>query len=150
LAYEKIGYTQDAIVDLKKIIQLDPANSISYNFLGYLYAEKNIELEESLKLIKKAIDIEPDNPAYQDSFGWVLFRFGKFEESLHHLQLARQLMEEKKEEDPTVYDHLGDVLIKMNDINSAKENYEKAEVLFKEKSEKEKIKEKIKIIEKIK
>ena len=150
LAYEKIGYTQDAIIDLKKIIQLDPANSISYNFLGYLYAEKNIELEESLKLIKKAIDIEPDNPAYQDSFGWVLFRFGKFEESLHHLQLARQLMEEKKEEDPTVYDHLGDVLIKMNDINSAKENYEKAEVLFKEKSEKEKIKEKIKIIEKIK
>ena len=59
-------------------------------------------------------------------------------------------MEEKKEEDPTVYDHLGDVLIKMNDINSAKENYEKAEVLFKEKSEKEKIKEKIKTIEKIK
>ncbi len=150
LAYEKIGYSQDAIIDLKKIINLDPANSISYNFLGYIYAEKNIELEESLKLIKKAIDIEPDNPAYQDSLGWVLYRFGKYEESLHHLQLARQLMEEKKEEDPTVYDHLGDVLTKMNDINSAKENYEKAESLFKEKGEKDKVKDKIKILEKVK
>jgi Tfp pilus assembly protein PilF len=148
MAYEKIGYTQDTIVDLKKIIELDPSNSVSYNFLGYLYAEKNIELEESLKLIKKAIDIEPDNPAYQDSFGWVLYRYGKYEESLHHLQLARQMMEEKKEEDPTVYDHLGDVLLKMNDINSARESYEKAENLFKEKTEKDKIKDKLKKLDK--
>ena len=150
MAYEKIGYTQDTIVDLKKIIQMDPANSISYNFLGYLYAEKNIELEESLKLIKKAIDIEPDNPAYQDSLGWVLYKYGKYEESLHHLQLARQLMEEKKEEDPTVYDHLGDVLLKMNDLNSARESYEKAEGLFKEKNDKDKMKEKLKKLEKSK
>ena len=148
MAYEKIGYTQDTIVDLKKIIELDPSNSVSYNFLGYLYAEKNIELEESLKLIKKAIDIEPDNPAYQDSFGWVLYRYGKYEESLHHLQLARQMMEEKKEEDPTVYDHLGDVLLKMNNINSARESYEKAENLFKEKTEKDKIKDKLKKLDK--
>lgn len=147
MAYEKIGYTQDTIVDLKKIIQIDPSNSLSYNFLGYLYAEKNIELEESLKLIRKAIDIEPDNPAYRDSLGWVLYRYGKYEESLHHLQLARQLMEEKKEEDPTVYDHLGDVLLKMNDLNSARESYEKAENLFKEKNEKDKMKEKIKKLE---
>jgi predicted negative regulator of RcsB-dependent stress response len=58
------------------------------------------------------------------------------------------MMEEKKEEDPTVYDHLGDVLLKMNDINSARESYEKAENLFKEKVEKDKIKDKIKKLEK--
>ena len=47
-----------------------------------------------------------------------------------------------------MYDHLGDVLLKMNDINSARESYEKAENLFKEKVEKDKIKDKIKKLEK--
>jgi predicted negative regulator of RcsB-dependent stress response len=47
-----------------------------------------------------------------------------------------------------VYDHLGDVLLKMNNINSARESYEKAENLFKEKTEKDKIKDKLKKLDK--
>ncbi|MCP5511628.1 MAG: tetratricopeptide repeat protein [Leptospiraceae bacterium] len=147
-AYEKIGYMEDTIVDLKKIMELDPGNSLSYNYLGYLYAEKNIELEESLKLIRKALDLEPDNAAYQDSLGWVYYRFEKYEEALHHLQLARQLMEEKKEEDPTVYDHLGDVHLKLNEANSARENWDRAILLFKDKKDQMKVKEKLKKLNK--
>jgi tetratricopeptide (TPR) repeat protein len=147
-SYEKIGYMEDTIYDLKKLIEIDSSNSVAYNFLGYLYAEKNIELEESQRLIQKALDLEPDNAAYQDSLGWVYYKIGKFEEALHHLILARQLMEEKKEEDPTVYDHLGDVFLKNGNLESARENWELAMKLYKNKEDSLKVKEKIKKIEK--
>ncbi|MCB1179081.1 MAG: tetratricopeptide repeat protein [Leptospiraceae bacterium] len=143
-SYEKLGYIEETRKDLLRSIDLEPNSAIAHNFLGYLYAEKEIELDESLKLIRKAIDLEPDNAAYQDSLGWVMYRLGKYEESIHHLQLAKQLMEEKEEVDGVIYDHLGDVYFKMNDIPSARENWEKAEKLIEEKDEKKKVAEKLK------
>jgi tetratricopeptide (TPR) repeat protein len=115
-----------------------------------MFAEKNIELEESLRLIRKAIDLEPDNPAYQDSLGWILFRFGKHEEALHHLQLAEELMEEKKEKDAVVYDHLGDVYFKLNDLPNARASWQKALEIDSQEVDKVKIKEKILNLENIK
>jgi tetratricopeptide (TPR) repeat protein len=143
-SYEKLGYIEETRKDLLISIDLDKNSAISHNFLGYLYAEKEIELNESLKLIQRAIDLEPDNAAYQDSLGWVMYRMGKYEEAMHHLQLARQLMEEKNEEDSVIYDHLGDVYIKLNDPASARENWSKAESIMQDPKEKKKVQEKIK------
>jgi tetratricopeptide (TPR) repeat protein len=150
ISYEKLGYIQETEIDLRKSIELDPNFAPAYNFLGYMFAEKNIELEESLRLIRKAIDLEPDNPAYQDSLGWILFRFGKHEEALHHLQLAEELMEEKKEKDAVVYDHLGDVYFKLNDLPNARASWQKALEIDSQEVDKVKIKEKILNLENIK
>ncbi|MCX7999075.1 MAG: tetratricopeptide repeat protein, partial [Leptospiraceae bacterium] len=125
-SYEKLGYISEVQKDIQKCWSLNPNFSQAYNFLGYLYAEKNIELEESFKLIKKAIELEPDNPAFQDSLGWVYYQKGNLEEALHHLQLAVELMEEKNEKDGVVYDHIGDVYFKLGDLQTARDYWEKA------------------------
>ena len=143
-AYEKNKQIKETIQDLKKSIELDDKNAATYNYLGYLYVENNMELTEALIFIKKAVELEPDNGAFQDSLGWVLFKMEKLKESLHHLNLAVQIMLDKKEDDPVVYDHLGDLFYKLNDMDNANENWKKSVEIQNSPAEKEKILQKIK------
>ncbi len=143
-AFEKNKQIKETIQDLKKSIELDNTNAATYNYLGYLYTENNMELTEAYDFIKKAVELEPDNGAYQDSLGWILFKMEKLKESLHHLNLAVQIMMDKKEDDPVVYDHLGDLFYKLNDIDNANENWKKSVEMQSSQTEKEKILQKIK------
>jgi predicted Zn-dependent protease len=71
-----------------------------------MWAEKNVNLEPALDYIRHALDFEPDNGAYLDTLGWVLFKQGKYGAALENIQNARALMPH----DPTIQEHLGDVL----------------------------------------
>ena len=45
----------DAAVDtFKRIIKLDPNNADAYNYIGYMYAERGIRLDEALVLYQKS------------------------------------------------------------------------------------------------
>jgi tetratricopeptide (TPR) repeat protein len=145
-SFEKNNQLKETIQDLKKSIELDNTNAATYNYLGYLYTENNMELSEAYDCIKKAVELEPDNGAYQDSLGWILFKMEKLKESLHHLNLAVQIMLDKKEDDPVVYDHLGDLFYKLNDMDNANENWKKSVEIQSSPTEKEKILQKIKKI----
>jgi tetratricopeptide (TPR) repeat protein len=85
-----------------------------------MYAERNIRLEEAQQLISKALDIDPDNGAYQDSLGWVYYRLNKLEQAADQLRLAV----DKVGKDPTVHDHLGDVYFKQGKIREAIQQWE--------------------------
>lgn len=95
--------------DLKRFIEIDPGNPIAYNYLGYYLSEKGIRLNESLLLVQRAVELAPDNEAYQDSLGWIFFKLGNHDEALLHLQLAYQILKDKGEEDPVILEHIGDV-----------------------------------------
>lgn len=78
----------------KKLIQQDPENPVSRNNLGYFYATYNIKLDQAYKHCVKAVEIDPENPYFLDSLGWVCFRMGKLDESLKHLTKARKINSE--------------------------------------------------------
>lgn len=109
-ACERRGDFDKAVALFRKSIELDPKNDSAFNYLGYMWADKGINLDEAHEYIKKALEIEPDNGAYLDSLGWVLFKLGRTEEALPPLRRAAELV---KEEDPVVFDHLADVLLKL-------------------------------------
>ena len=58
---------------------------------------------------------EPDNGAYVDSLGWVLFKLGRYEEALPHLRRAADLMKD----DAVPLDHLADTLLKLGKRDEA-------------------------------
>ncbi|MEM1081434.1 MAG: tetratricopeptide repeat protein, partial [Pseudomonadota bacterium] len=74
--------------DLRVIIQRDSQNAIALNALGYTLADRTDRQGEALRLIERALVLEPDNPAIQDSMGWVLFRLGQSEQALPYLERA--------------------------------------------------------------
>ncbi len=103
----------------RQALDLDPANAMTLNYLGYMFADRGVRLPEALKLIRKAVDAEPMNGAYLDSLGWVYFKMGDYELSEDNLRQAV----ERDQTDPTVHEHMGDLYEKTGRIRQAAEQW---------------------------
>jgi tetratricopeptide (TPR) repeat protein len=104
----------------RQALELDPANAMTLNYLGYMLADKNTRLPEALTMIHKAVELEPMNGAYLDSLGWVYFRLGEYELSEENLRQAV----DRDQADPTVHEHLGDLYEKTGRIRQAAAQWE--------------------------
>ncbi len=104
-----------AEAEFRQVLKLNPENSSALNYLGYMLADRNVRLQEALDMIKKAVDMEPNNGAFLDSLGWVYFRLNRLDEAAE--QLRRSL--DRGSRDPTVHEHLGDVYSGMNNLKDA-------------------------------
>ncbi|MFK8068010.1 MAG: tetratricopeptide repeat protein [Gammaproteobacteria bacterium] len=113
---EKMGRLDLFEKDLKLIIKHNPNNADVLNALGYTLADRTDRYAEAHDLIKKALDLSPDNFYILDSMGWVLYRLGKLEESVKYLRKAKEL-----NDDPEVSAHLGEVLWVKGDKKEARE-----------------------------
>lgn len=108
-AAERAGQYGLAAQMLQRSIRMDPDNAArARNYLGYMWADRNENLDEAETLIRQALEAEPDNGAYIDSLGWVLYRKGQFEEALDLLLRAAEKIEQP---DPVIYDHIGDAYL---------------------------------------
>jgi tetratricopeptide (TPR) repeat protein len=127
---------------LRRILQDHPDDATAHNDLGYLMADQGRNLPEAEDLVRKAISIDrrkktqeahvgpdddQDNAAYVDSLGWVLFRRGQLREALEELQRAATLQDG---DDPVIWDHLGDVYLRLDNFAKARESWSKAVSLY--------------------
>jgi tetratricopeptide (TPR) repeat protein len=103
---EQAGLVDKAATLLQRSIELDPSKAAqAYNYLGFMWVDRNMNLDEAGSMIKKALDIEPENGAYLDSLGWYYFKKGDFARALTELLHAADLINPP---DPVVYEHIGD------------------------------------------
>lgn len=122
-ASERHGDYQQAETLLEKALALQPDFHEAQNYLGYMWADRGVNLDRARDLIEQALKAEPANDAYLDSMGWVLFRLGKPKEALAYLVKAAELTEKP---DATVHDHLGDVYSALGEIEKAREAWNKS------------------------
>ena len=123
-AAEKAGDTLKAADLLKRAISLDPLNSAeACNYLGYMWADRNENLDEAERLILQAVGLDPYNGAYMDSLGWVWLRQGKFSKALTELMRAAEAI---KKPDPVVFEHIGDAHEKLGRTADALHYWHKA------------------------
>ena len=121
---EQAGLYEKAADLFRKAIAMDPANSAdACNYLGYMWVEQNLHLDEAEAMIKRAVQSEPNNGAFLDSLGWLEYRQGKFDQALTDLLRAAKNM---TRDDPVVFDHLGDTYLKLQRVPQAMEAWQKA------------------------
>ena len=126
-AAQEAGLYDKAAELFHKAIAMDPANAAEpYNYLGYMWAEQNSHLDEAEDAIKRALQLDPENGAYLDSMAWVEYRQGKYDQALENLKRA---VENLPREDAVVFEHLGDVYLKLNRVSQALESWQKAKTL---------------------
>ncbi|MCC6262821.1 MAG: tetratricopeptide repeat protein [Bryobacterales bacterium] len=113
--YERQKDFEKAEAEFRKVLARNPENASALNYLGYMLADRNVRLEESFQMIKKAVDLDPGNAAYLDSLGWIYYRMGK----LHEAELALKQALQRMSKDPTIHDHLGDVYFEQGDLRRA-------------------------------
>ena len=105
IAHERSKQWPLAEADFKKALELFPDQPLVLNYLGYSWVDQNVNLEEGLRLLRRAVQLRPDDGYIIDSLGWAHYRMGRFEEALRELERAIEL----KPGDPVINDHLGDV-----------------------------------------
>jgi tetratricopeptide (TPR) repeat protein len=120
--YEHEKKYEEAEAEFKKVLAANPQSAVTLNYLGYMNADRGVQLEESLNYIKLAVSLDPTNGAYLDSLGWVYFKLGKYDLAEENLNKASLRMGS----DPTVQDHLGDLFQKTGRLRLAAAHWERA------------------------
>ncbi len=136
VSYERLGQWPKAEADLKRALELKADQPLVLNYLGYSWVDQGQKLDEAMRLIKKAVELKPDDGYFVDSLGWAYYRLGKFDEATKHLERAVEL----RPDDPVINDHLGDAYWRVGRRLEARYQWSQALTLEPEPEDAEKIK----------
>jgi tetratricopeptide (TPR) repeat protein len=102
--YERAKQWSKAEPDLKEALNLYPEQPMVLNYLGYSWVDQGVHLDEAFKMLRRAVELEPEDGYIVDSLGWAYYKLGRYDEAVKYLERAVDL----KPGDPTINDHLGD------------------------------------------
>jgi tetratricopeptide (TPR) repeat protein len=140
ICYERSKQWPLAEADLKMALSLFPDQPHVLNYLGYSWVDQGINLDEGMRMIRRAVEQRPDDGYIVDSLGWAYYRLGNYEEAVKHLERAVEL----KPDDPTINDHLGDGYWRIGRVLEARFQWSHAKDLKPEPDELVKIEQKLK------
>ncbi|GAB1581243.1 tetratricopeptide repeat protein [Phyllobacterium phragmitis] len=104
IAYERLKEWDKAEPNFREALKLFPDQPQVLNYLGYSWVDMNMNLDEALDMIRKAVELRPQDGYIVDSLGWAYYRLGRYDEAVTELEKAVKL----RPEDATINDHLGD------------------------------------------
>ena len=139
VVYDKMERKDDSIAAMQRVIEINADHANALNYLGYTYADLGKNLDEAEALVRRALELRPDDGYITDSLGWVFYKKGNYEEALKWLLKASELVPD----DPIINEHVGDAYLKLNDKANALIYYLKSLSLREEDSERRKIQPKI-------
>ena len=120
--YERQKKYDLAEQQFRKVLAANPLNAAACNYLGYMLADRGVRLDESVKYIQKAVELEPNNGAYLDSLGWAYYKMSRYDLARPHLEKAARLIST----DPTIQEHLGHLYLRLGRERDAEEAWERA------------------------
>ncbi|HEV8132334.1 MAG TPA: tetratricopeptide repeat protein [Acidobacteriota bacterium] len=143
--YEREKKNEKAEEVFRKLLQKNTENANVLNYLGYMWADRGENLQQALEYIQKAVELDPFNGAYLDSLGWAQFKLNDLKGAEANLNKAAKIVRN----DPTIHEHLGDLYERLGNYPEALQAYRLSLTYSTEPKEAEKIREKIKKLDKL-
>ena len=109
-SYERLGNYEKADEDMLNSLKINPDDAYVLNYLAYSWLERDYKIDEAFQMLEKAYSEKSNDPYIIDSIGWAYYLIDNYVEAEKYLKRAVELMPE----DPTVNDHYGDILWKLN------------------------------------
>ena len=109
-SYERSGDYKRADKDLLKSLEINADDAYVLNYLAYSWLEREYKIDIALGMLEKAYAVRSNDPYIIDSIGWAYFLVNQYEKAENFLKRAVELMPQ----DPTVNDHYGDILWKLD------------------------------------
>jgi tetratricopeptide (TPR) repeat protein len=122
LAYNGLKKYEKADDIYERALKLDPYNVLVLNNYAYNLAERGVNLDKAYAMAKVAIEREPNSASYLDTFGWVCYKMGKYQEAKNYIEKAVTISGSSA----VLMEHLGDVYDALKDYKNAKKYWEKA------------------------
>jgi len=128
MLYEQMKNHLQAEQVMINILQQDPDHILTNNSLGYIWANRGVNLIDSKAMIEKALASNPQSAAFRDSLGWVYYKLGQFKQAERELKLASNT---EGGSNAIIFDHLGDVQFRLGQHDDAERSWGRALELFK-------------------
>lgn len=122
IALERAKQWPRAEADFRKALELSPDQAYVLNYLGYSWIDQGINLDEGMRMLKRANQLRPDDGAITDSVGWAYYRLGDYPRAVEWLEKAIEL----KADDATIVEHLGDAYWQVGRRREARFQWERA------------------------
>jgi len=120
--YDKLNEWDKAEKSLLKAIELRPRFPDALNYLGYSYINRDLAVDKGIQLVKKALSLVPDSPAYIDSLAWGYFKKGDYQKALELIEKAYRMLPD----DPVLNEHYAEILEALGRKKEALKYYKKA------------------------
>lgn len=137
--YEKQKKYNEAEKAFRRALELQKDDPQVLNYLGYMYADRGVHLEEAESMVGKAVKSDPTNGAYLDSLGWVYFKQNRLNLAEEYLKKAIIFVNS----DSSIHDHMGDLYFKTKRYDDARNEWNKSIQLSTEQDETDKVKKKL-------
>jgi tetratricopeptide (TPR) repeat protein len=121
--YHALKNAEESDKAYDRSLELKYDNPYVLNNYAYYLSVRNTNLYKAEVMAKKAVELDPVNASFQDTYGWVLYRLGRFDEAKTWVAKA---LEEKGGPSAEVMEHYGDILFHLGEIGKAVEYWEKA------------------------
>ena len=125
MALESAGQRTEGLNVALAMLERDPHDPVVLNFVGYVWADQGQHLDEAQAMIEEALRQKPEDGYILDSLAWVLYRRQRSQEAFGYLHRAL----EYNSDDPTINEHMGDILKSLGRNEEALDYYLKASVL---------------------
>lgn len=122
IALERAKLWPRAEADFLRALELKPDQPLVLNYLGYSWVDQRRNYERALSMIERAVDLRPRDGYIVDSFGWVLYRLGRYVKAVKQLERAVEL----RSEDSVINDHLGDAYWRVGRTSEARFQWRRA------------------------
>ena len=110
ICFERDKQWPKAEADFKKALELYPDQPLVLNYLGYSWVDQGVHLDEAFKMLRRAVELQPNDGYIVDSLGWAHYKLAQYPEATETLERAVSL----KPSDPVLNDHLGDAYWRVN------------------------------------
>jgi len=120
-AYAAVNNVEKAEYNYERSLELDPDNDMAMNAYSKYLANSNKELERAKGMMLRVLELQPNQPVYQDTYGWVLYKIGDYAEAEKWVAKAAS-----KSDKPEILEHYGDILLKMGKQDDAIKKWKEA------------------------
>jgi tetratricopeptide (TPR) repeat protein len=128
-ALSSLGLTYDALKmhtasdsTYERALRIDPNFALVLNNYAYSLSERGLQLERAERMSKASLAADSLNSSYLDTYGWILFKKGRYAEALPYILRAVELGDAS----PVVLEHLGDAYAKLDKMEEAKKYWSMA------------------------
>ncbi len=122
LVYDEMKRKDESDSLYEHALRIDPKNHLVLNNYAYSLAERKIELDRALRMSKDAVTQQPTNQSYLDTYGWIYYQLGNYEEAEKYIQKAVDLGSASA----VIMEHLGDINFKLSRKEKSIEFWKKA------------------------
>lgn len=139
IVYERSGRWRKSVALMEKRLQATPDDVDAMNFIGYTLADHDSDLSRAEELLARAVEIKPHSGHIVDSYGWILYRLGRFEDAIKYLKRALEI----EPSEAIIAEHVGDAYAAAGDLEAAREYWRSANTLNPDPATAKRLKEKL-------